>query len=90
MQENPENSREMQDLIAENTANIFGSAHQGGHENFVWGWSQETEWVVRIGEQDAELEALRAREQQTEVRTVHVAVDAQIGRRIVRAPRREE
>ena len=25
MQENPENSREMQDLIAENTANIFGS-----------------------------------------------------------------
>jgi hypothetical protein len=35
-----------------------------GHENFVWWWSQETELVVRIGEQDAELEALRAREQQ--------------------------
>jgi transposase len=52
--------------VASITANIFGSAHQVGHENFVWWWSQETELVVRIGEQDAELEALRAREQQTE------------------------
>ena len=50
--------------MASITANIFGSAHQVGHENFVWWWSQETELVVRIGEQDAELEALRAREQQ--------------------------